>query len=94
MLVANLKLNTCLGAAACTCCVQSPYLLPWMNHLWTGLWLSLVYTTGLQLSLQYTVTPNLGVPGAELVWRESLTWAVLYGIFPSVLLGKSDTVCC
>lgn len=69
--------------------MQSPYLLPWMNHLWTGLWVSLVYTTGLQLVLHYAAPPNLGMPGAELAFRESMTWAVLYGIFPSVLLGKS-----
>jgi hypothetical protein len=71
--------------------LQSPYLLPWMNHLWTGLWTSLVYTMGLQLVVQYYVPAvpwDVVGPDAELAFRETMTWAVLYGIFPAVLLGE------
>lgn len=39
-------------AHLCTA-VQSPYLLPWMNHLWAGLWTGLVYTTSLLLALNF-----------------------------------------
>lgn len=50
-----------------------------------------MYTTGLQLVLHYYEPPvawDLQGPGAELAFRESMTWAVLYGIFPAVLLGE------
>lgn len=62
-----------------------------MNHLWTGLWSALVYTTAILLTLNYYQPPepfSLEVPGTELPFRESMTWAVLYGIFPAVLLGR------
>lgn len=74
-----------------SCGLQSPYLLPWMNHLWTGLWTALVYTTALLLALNYIKIEepwDYEVPGTELVFRESMTWAVLYGIFPAVLIGR------
>jgi hypothetical protein len=70
---------------------QSPYLLPWMNHLWTGLWTALVYTTGIQLVMHYysPAEPwNLEIPSPLLAYRTQMTWAVLYGIFPAVLLGE------
>jgi hypothetical protein len=38
--------------------VQSPYLVPWMNHLWSGLWTGLVYTTSLLLVLKYIEVPE------------------------------------
>jgi hypothetical protein len=76
--------------------MQSPYLLPWMNHLWTGLWCTLVYMTGLQLVLHYYQLEepfDLEVPSVQLAFQESMTWAVLYGIFPALLLGECRPLC-
>lgn len=54
-----------------------------MNHLWSGLWSGLVYTTAVLLVLNYQEVPA----ASELAFRESMTWAVLYGIFPVALAG-------
>jgi hypothetical protein len=63
-----------------------------MNHLWTGLWTGLVFLTALLLFLNYWQPPAawaLEASGATwLAFRETITWAVLYGILPAVLLGE------
>ena len=65
--------------------LQSPYLRPWLNNIWSGLWFGLVYTTALLLALNYHEV----APEHEYAFRESMTWGVLYGIFPAVLLGMA-----
>lgn len=49
----------------------------------------MVYTTALLLVLNYQEEPA----ASEYAFRESLTWAVLYGIFPAVLLGMLISYC-
>lgn len=69
--------------------LQSPFLLPWMNHLWSGLWASILYTTLLQLLLHYYTPPLPRGARADalLAYRSKVTWAVLWGIGPALLLG-------
>lgn len=55
--------------------------MPWVNHLWTGLWCSLTYTTALLVALSYHPAP---IPEQ---YKLQMTMAVLYGIFPVVLAG-------
>lgn len=62
-----------------------------MNHIWTGLWMALVYMTALLLLLNYYRPPepfSLEAPDVWLPFRETMTWAVLWGIFGAVLLGE------
>lgn len=54
-----------------------------------------MYTTGLQLVLHYyepSVPWDLQGSDAEMDFRQSMTMGVLYGIFPSVLLGEGIKV--
>ncbi|WIA38773.1 hypothetical protein OEZ86_002065 [Tetradesmus obliquus] len=71
---------------------SSPYLLPWMNHLWTGLWTGLVYTTSLLLALNFVQLEeplDYEEPSRFMAFRLSMTYAVLWGIWPAILLGAA-----
>jgi hypothetical protein len=55
--------------------------MPWVNHLWTGLWCSLIYTTALLVAMVYAPEP------ISVQYKLQITMAVLYGVFPIVLAG-------
>jgi hypothetical protein len=56
---AHLFVCKCMYVAdACRrcCCLQAPYLWSWINHIWCGAWLVLVYVSALALAV--AVTPG------------------------------------
>eukprot|EP00883_Tetradesmus_obliquus_P002715 jgi/Sobl393_1/12921/SZX78204.1 len=63
-----------------------PYYYDLVNAVWGGLWLGILYTCVLLVVIDYTAD-RYALRAAQEAYRSQLTWTVLYGIFPAVLLG-------
>ncbi|KIY97555.1 hypothetical protein MNEG_10408 [Monoraphidium neglectum] len=72
----------CAGLITLQLLSSVPYYCDWINLAWVGLWCGIVYTCVLLNIIE--LKGLAGTPAAH-----TLTWAVLWGIFPSVLLGAA-----
>eukprot|EP00775_Hariotina_reticulata_P009651 gene9651-9811_t len=99
--IAMVILSTCfmeLGKAQsvlmllCACIItyyllrRVPYYDDLVNYVSVGLWTALVFTCAMLVGLQYT-GDKIVDHEQKLKHAQSLTWAVLYGVFPAALFG-------